>query len=70
MFGNEIETQIFAVAASLCGDVRRVGPGTGAQRRDHTLSRRTGRRQPTASAGVWDELSASAQLLVSVSVWE
>ena len=34
VFGNEIETQIFAVATSLCRDVGRVGLSTATRRRE------------------------------------
>jgi hypothetical protein len=70
VFGNEIETQILAVAASLCRDVRRFGPSTATQGRCYTSAAGHGDVSPTASARAWDGLSASAQILASVSVWE
>ena len=79
MFGNEIEAQIFAVAASLCRDVGRVGPSAatpafvvlrrGRQRRDYNLSRRAGRRQPYGlGGGVGRGLGVSSPLGVGVGL--
>jgi hypothetical protein len=68
VFGNDIETQIFAMAAPL--DIRCVDPSTTTQRRDYASAAGHGDVSSTVSAVAWDEALVVAQILASVSVWE